>query len=174
LLLLLRAFIRSSVVPSAAAAATASSAAGSLLQLAHRGALCLLLRLLGTRRPLLLLLLRRVRTRSAPTLRRLLLGTPALAALLLAVALRPLRFRALRLGTLAVALALGPRSAVVLAARLAGALLVLADFFLHEPPRLLIQFQADLVVAAVGATLPSLGIGLPATGAKDGFRERHR
>jgi hypothetical protein len=134
----------------------------------------LLLRLLGTRGSLLLLLLRRLRARSAATLRRLLLRASALAPPLLAVALRPLRIGTLHLGTLSVALALGPRSPVVLAARLARALLVLANFFLHEPPRLLIQFQADLVMPAVGATLPSLGIGLLAAGAKDGFRERHR
>jgi hypothetical protein len=168
LLLLRCAFVRSRVA-CAAAAATTSPAAGSLLQLAHRPLrLFLLLRLLGTRRPLLLLLLRRLRARSAATLRGLLLRASPLAPPLLAVALRPLRFGALRLGTLPVlTLALGPRSTFVLAARLAGALFVLADLFLHEPPRLLIQFQADLVVAAVGAALPSLGIGLLAAGAKD-------
>jgi hypothetical protein len=119
-----------------------------------------------------------LRARSAATLRRLLLRALAVATPLLAVARRPvapLRVGALRLGALPVlTLTFGSRSSVVLAARFAGALLVLADLFLHEPPRLLIQFQADLVVAAVRATLPSFGIGLFATGAEDGFRERHR
>ena len=123
------------------------------------------------------MLLRNLRAWSAAALRLLLLRALAVASPLVAVS--PWRSIALRsiartLGTLPVTLTLGTRSAVVLAARLAGALLVLADFFLHEPPRLLIQFQADLVVAAVRATLPSLGIGLLAAGAKDGFRERHR
>jgi hypothetical protein len=161
--LLLRCAFDRSRVPRAAAAATTSSATRGLLDLAH-GALCLLLRLLGSRGSLLLRILR---ARSAAALRLLLLRALAIATPLLAVTL-PLR--ALRVRTLA----LGSRCSVVLAARLAGALFVLADFFLHEPPRLLIQLRADLVVAAVRATLPSFGIGLFATGAEDGLGERHR
>jgi len=140
----------------------------------------LLLRLFGSRRSPLL---RNLRAWSAAALWLLLLWALAVAPPPLAIALRPvapLRVGALARGALPLrtlpvgTLTLGARSAVVLAARLAGALLVLADFFLHEPPRLLIQFRADLVVAAVRATLPSFGIGLFATGAEDRLGERHR
>jgi hypothetical protein len=65
-------------------------------------------------------------------------------------------------------------AAFVLAAHLAGALLVFADLLLHVSPSLLIEPEPQLVMTAVGAALPSLGIGLFAAGAEDGFRERHR
>jgi hypothetical protein len=177
LLLLGCALDRSRVASRAASAATAAPAAGGLLQLAHRALCLLLLRLVGARWSLLLLLLLlRLWAWSTAALRLLLLWALTLTAPLRALALRSFAgpVAAWRLRTLAVALTLGTRSTVVLAARFAGALLVLADFFLHEPPRLLIQFQADLVMAAVRTTLPSFGIGFLATGAEDGFRERHR
>ena len=75
--------VRSSVVPSSAATATTTPAARGLLELAHR-ALCLLLRLLGSRRSLLL---RSLRARSATALRLLLLRALAIAPPLVAVAL---------------------------------------------------------------------------------------
>jgi hypothetical protein len=59
------------------------------------------------------------------------------------------------------------------AAGLAGALLELADFFLHVAARLGVLLRAELVMAAVGAALPSLGIGALATGAENGFGQRH-
>ena len=142
---------------SAAAAASASAARG-LLQFAGCGGLRLLLgrtlRLLRTWSARLLLLL-------------LLLWTFAVALpLLLAIASRAF---------VALALALARASAaLVLAAHLAGALLVLADLLLHEPPRLLVETDTQLVMTAVRTALPSFGIGLLAAGAEDGFRERHR
>ncbi|HEV7768706.1 MAG TPA: hypothetical protein VGQ76_27180 [Thermoanaerobaculia bacterium] len=87
----------------------------------------------------------------------------------------------LLLRTLSVALALlrtfrSATATFFVAARLARAcaLLVLADLLLHETARLLVEFRAKLVVTAVGAALPSFGIGSFATGAEDGFREWHR
>jgi hypothetical protein len=179
LLLRRAAFHRRRTCSRAAATASAASATRSLLQFArYTLRLWLRLRLIGTRWSLLLL--RKWRTRTASLL--LFLRTLTLAAPLLAVALRSitrwpivsragtLRLRALRIGTLTI----GARSAVVLAASLSCALLVLANLLLHEPPRLLIQLRADLVVAAVRAALPSFGIGLLTAGAEDGFREWHR
>lgn len=140
------------------AAATAPSAfpPRSLLLFAGCGRLRLLLWL---RRTLRLLLTRLLWTRSALLLLLLLLlrlRTFAVAwPLLLAIA---------SAAFLALALALARTSAaLVLAAHLAGALLVFADLLLHEPPRLLIEADAQLVVAAVGAALPAFGIGLFAT-----------
>jgi hypothetical protein len=56
----------------------------------------------------------------------------------------------------------------------AGALLELAHLLLHVSRRLPLLLEAQLVVAAVRAALPSLGIALLTCGAKDAFRERHR
>jgi hypothetical protein len=60
------------------------------------------------------------------------------------------------------------------AACLASALLELAELLLHETARLLILARADVVMPAIRAAFPSLGIGFLAAGAEDGFRERHR
>lgn len=53
-------------------------------------------------------------------------------------------------------------------------LLELAELAVHEPRRLAVELEACLVVPAIGAALPSLGIVLLTGGAKDAFRERHR
>jgi hypothetical protein len=50
----------------------------------------------------------------------------------------------------------------------------LADLFLHETARLCVLTNAQLAVPAIGAALPTLGIGLPAGTAKNAFRQRHR
>jgi hypothetical protein len=110
----------------------------------------LLLATLRLRRTLLLLLLRRP-IRPWPAL---LLRLP-----------RPRPALLLRLLRLLVA---------ILAHLLARALFELADFFLHVPLRLAHLLDAQLVVPAVRATLPSLGIGLLARRAKDAFWQRHR
>jgi hypothetical protein len=97
----------------------------------------------------------------------LLLRSPALLRLLsrpLAVALPPL----------AVALRLLLRPLVLPRGLLPGALLELAQLLLHVPRRLPVLFEAHLVVPAIRAALPSLGIGFLTGGAKDAFRERHR
>ena len=94
--------------------------------------------------------------------RSLLVATGALlAALAGLVASRPL--------PLALARLLG-----VLAGRTTGALLELADFLVHEPLRLALEFQAHFIVPAVWATLPSFRIGFLAGGTENAFRERHR
>jgi hypothetical protein len=56
----------------------------------------------------------------------------------------------------------------------AGALLELADLLLHVAARLRVLPGSQLAVAAVGAPLPSFGVGSLAACAEDGFRERHR
>jgi hypothetical protein len=118
--------------------------------------------LLLLRRTLRLLLA--VRTRTA--LLRLLL----LAALLLLLS----RTLAVAL-PLAVARLLRLLRPLVLPRRLpARALLEIAQFLVHVPRRLPLVLEAQLVMAAVRAALPSLGIGLLTRGAKDTFRERHR
>ncbi len=87
-----------------------------------------------------------------------------------------LRFR--RPLTLAIALALPLARRLLLRplllATLSRALLELADFLVHVPRRLAALLEAQLVMAAVRATLPSFRIGLLTGGAKDTFRERHR
>jgi hypothetical protein len=94
-------------------------------------------------------------------------------ALPLAIAAGWTIFAEARAGTLRPA---GTGAALFLASwfRGSGLLFELADLLLHEPPRLLVEFRADLVVTAVGAALPSFGIGSFTAGAKDGLRERHR
>jgi hypothetical protein len=87
------------------------------------------------------------------TLLLLLLRTFAVALPLL-LAIAPLR-------------TLGARAALFLRPRLPGALLVFADLLLHETTRLLVEFRAQFVVAAIRAALPSLGIGPFTTGAED-------
>ncbi|HUR83041.1 MAG TPA: hypothetical protein VM733_19945 [Thermoanaerobaculia bacterium] len=57
---------------------------------------------------------------------------------------------------------------------LAGALFELAHLLLHVPLCLALLFEARVVVPAIRATSPSLGISLLAGAAKDAFRERHR
>jgi hypothetical protein len=121
--------------------------------------LCLLLLRLGLRRPLTLRLLRLALLLLLAWLSRL-LRSALLSARLLPALLLP---APLRLGW-----------AFVLAACLAGALLELADLFLHEAPRLRVLFRAQLIVPAVRATLPSFRIGLPAGGTENAFWERHR
>jgi len=106
---------------------------------------------------LLLLLLRRTGSALAPrlVLLPLLLWLPgALAALTLPLARLLL--------------------AIVATRSLAGALLKLPHLLLHESLRLAGLLQPQLVVPAVRATLPSLGIGLLAGRAEDAFRQRHR
>jgi len=116
--------------------------------------------------------LRRTRSASGLLLTLLLLRTFSVALpLLLAVAARP------AFGTLSRTVrtlrTIGPGSALLFAARLAGALFELAHLPFHEPPRLLIEPRLQLVMPAVRAPLPSLGIGLLAAGTEDGLRERH-
>lgn len=133
------------------AAAASASATRRLLQFAG----CCWLRFL-LRRTLLL------RTRLLRTL-------PAWLLLLLWLRLRtfsvalPLLLAIASRTLLPLALARAPAALVPAAARLAGALLVFADLLLHEPPRLLVQADAQLVMTAIGAALPPFGIGLFAT-----------
>jgi hypothetical protein len=145
-----------------AASATASPLAQCLL-FARRALRLLLLR--RTLRPRLLRTLRAFRTRSALLL--LLLRAAALflrlALTVAAIALAlPLALRLLRL------------LALVLARLLAGALLEIAQLLVHVARRLALLLQAELVMPAIRAALPSLGIGLLTGRAKDTFRERHR
>lgn len=137
-----------------ATSATSPSAARCLLQFAGDGCLRLLLwrtRLLRTLPAAALLL-------PLLLLRLLLLLTFSVALLLLAGP-RPALVTAL-----ALALAWPAACAsLFLAAHLAGALLVLADLLLHEPPRLLVEAEAQFIVTAVRAALPAFGIGLFAT-----------
>jgi hypothetical protein len=146
-----------------AAPAPSASAPRCLLQLACGRRLRFLLR----RARLLLRTLWLLRTRSASALLLLLLLRAALLLLLrtLAVArtlLLPLAIASSALVALALTLA-GPAATIILASHLAGALLELADLLLHEPPRLLVEAVAQLVVTAVRAALPPFGIGLFAT-----------
>jgi hypothetical protein len=146
-----------------AAASTPAPALARGLGFARRSLLLLLLLL---RRPLLLRLpLRALRTRSALPL--LPLGPPTALLRLLSPALAVAR-------TLSFALRLLLRPLVLPGRLFPGALLELAHLLLHVPRRLPVLFQAHLVVPAVRAALPSLGIGLLTGGAKDAFRERHR
>lgn len=140
----------SAPAPSAPVARAFAGRALRLLLL--RRALLLSLRTLRTRTTLLLWLLR------LSALRLLLSRTLAIAALALAVA------RLLRL----------LRPLVLPSGLPACALLEIAHLLVHVPRRLPLVLQAQLVMAAVWAALPSLGIGLLAGGAQDAFRERHR
>ncbi len=145
--------IRSARSARSAATAASASATRRLLQFACGG-----LRLLLRRT------LRLLRTGTAATLRLLLalllllllwLRLRAFAvALTLLLAIAASAFVAL---ALALARLAGP---LLFAAHLAGALLVLADLFLHEASRLLVEPRAQLVVTTVGTALPTFGIGL--------------
>lgn len=157
LLLLLRsgAFHRSrTTATGAAASATSPFAARCLLQFAGDRGLRLLLgrtRLLRTLPAAALLL-------PLLLLRLLLLRTFSVALLLLAGA------RSALVAALALPLARpAARAPLFLAAYLAGALLVLPDLLLHEPPRLLVEAEAQFIVTAVRAALPPFGVGLFAT-----------
>lgn len=102
---------------------------------------------------LLLWLLLALRPRLSLTLLRTLLALAGLSRTLAA------------LGTLAAL----PSRALFAAAALAGALLELADLRVHVPPGLALLSLAELVMAAVGAAFPPLGIGLLTRGTKDAF-----
>jgi len=76
-------------------------------------------------------------------------------------------------------IAIAPRSrssgaALVFAALFPHLLLEFLDFASHELPALGLLSGAQLVMTAVGAALPSLGIGLLTGRAEDTFRQRHR
>lgn len=144
--------------PGAAAPASAPAAARRRLLLARRH-LCLLgFELLRTLRP--------------RTARRTLRILGALWLLLRTLLLRPFAVAAALL--LAIASLAALRTLVATRGLGAGPLLELADLLLHIPPRLLFMAAPELVMPAVRAALPPLGISLFAGGAKDGFRERHR
>jgi hypothetical protein len=66
-----------------------------------------------------------------------------------------------------------PRRTLFFARAHAGALLEFAHFLVHESPRLLFQLVAGLVMAAIRAALPSLGIGAFARRTENAFRQRH-
>jgi hypothetical protein len=72
-----------------------------------------------------------------------------------------------------------PRRTLALAAliaalfRRARTLLPLAQFLLHEAALLRVGSRADLVVSAVRAAFPALGVRLLAVRAEDALRERH-
>ena len=165
LLLLLRLTLgsgRSGLRRSAAAPATALAAARGLLFARLRGLL-----LLGRTRSLLLIARRTgtLRPRRALGPRRTLLMLLSLLLPLLLLLARPRTIAAARLLLLR-ALALG--------AFLPRALLELAHFALQEAQGLAVLLQAQFVVPAVGAALPSFGVGLLAGVAENAFRERHR
>lgn len=97
-------------------------------------------------------------------------------ALLLRLLLSALLFLPLAV-TLALALSLARRLLLLRTLFLAcpsRALLVLAHLLVHEAQRLALLLEAQFVVAAVRAPLPSFGIGFLTGGAKDAFREWHR
>jgi hypothetical protein len=144
-----------------AAAAAASSAALRLLLFGIQGRRTLLRRTWLLRRSRTLLFRRAL-------LLLLLLGT-------LSVTLA--RLLALRVASAAAAFRLVAIAAAFLfprAAGLAGALLELADLLLHVAACLGILPGAQLVMTAVGAAPPSLGIGALAAGTQNGFWKRHR
>jgi hypothetical protein len=160
--------VRLRLTRAAASATPSAPVAGGLLA---RGALLLLLLLLLRRA---LLLLRPLGSRSAFGPGTALLGTGT------ALLLRLLGLPSLLLlpGTLPVALA--PVAGLLLLRPLvlphfpAGALLEFAHLLVHVTRGVPLLLEAQLVVPAVRAALPSLGIGLLTCGAKDAFRERHR
>jgi len=100
------------------------------------------------------------------------------AALLLLLLLRLLRtLRLLLLWPLPVALALA--LALLLRARflprgLPGPLLEVADLLVHVAAGLVVLFDAELVVPAVRAAFPPLGIRFLTGTAEDAFWQRHR
>jgi hypothetical protein len=147
-----------------AAAAAASSAAFRLLLLRIERRTLLRRTLLLLRRTGALLLLRR----ALLLLLLLLLGTFPVAPAWLLALLVASAAAASRLVAIAAAF-LFPR-----AAGLAGALLELADLLLHVAARLGVLPGAQLVVTAVGAALPPLGIGALTAGTQNGFWKRHR
>lgn len=157
LLLLLRSLAGLLRLTRAAASAAPPAPARCLLL----GRWTRLLRLRIARGPLLLL----------PLLRRA-FGTGAARLLLLLFSLLLLRSLALAIALASVAGLLLLRSLVL--ARFPGPLLELAHLLFHVPERLALVFEAQLVVPAVRAALPSFRIGLFTCGAKDAFRERHR
>jgi hypothetical protein len=140
--LLLWRFLRRTLAPPAAPAASAPFARRLIA--------------FGSRRLLLLRLLRLCRTLRTLLLRR---------ALAIALTLRTLS---------PAARAFLAWSALLFPRRHAGALLELAHLLIHVPPRLLFLLAARLVVAAVRATFPSLGIAVFARRTEDAFRQRHR
>jgi hypothetical protein len=71
----------------------------------------------------------------------------------------PLALASRLLRPLAAPAAFLARRALFLPRRDARALLELAHFLFHESPRLLLLFVAQLVMAAIRAAPPSLGIG---------------
>jgi len=115
---------------------------------------------------LLLLLLRRTRLLRRRAARLL------LSALPLAIALALLLARLLRTFSAAARPFVARRT--LFARGDAGSLLELAHFLVHVPPGLLFLAVAQLVMPAIRAALPSLGIGAFAGRAKDAFRQRHR
>ncbi|HEX6160981.1 MAG TPA: hypothetical protein VF111_12495, partial [Thermoanaerobaculia bacterium] len=139
---------RGGAIGSATAATAAALPAGSPF-LGSAGVLLLQFRI--ARLLLLLLLLATA----------LLLGTAALA-LLLRLLLLPAALRLLLPAALRTLAAAGAASASFfpLRRRLAGPLLELADLLLHEAAGLLVLFRAQLVVPAIGAALPPLGVSL--------------
>jgi hypothetical protein len=145
---------RRRTVSASAASAAAASPARALLALGPR----LLL--------LLLLLLRRTRLLRRRAARLL------LSALPLAIALALLLARLLRTFSAAARPFVARRT--LFAWGDAGSLLELAHFLVHVPPGLLFLAVAQLVMPAIRAALPSLGIGAFAGRAKDAFRQRHR
>jgi hypothetical protein len=111
--------------------------------------------------------------------RRLLLGLPLLLLLRLSLR-RRLRLSAavaaaflLRSRLLALRALARRRPSLVAARSGAYALLEFLHFPLHVAARLRFVAETDLVVAAVGTALPSLGVCLPALRAKDAFRQWH-
>jgi hypothetical protein len=66
------------------------------------------------------------------------------------------------------------RSATLFLAADAEPLLVLLYLPLHELARLRVLLRAQLVMPAVGAASPPVGIGFLAVGAENAFRQRHR
>ena len=117
-----------------------------------------------------------IAARRALTLRLLLLLL-RLRLFLLLLLLRTLRTFAARGAAIASPLARWPlsgRTALFLAAFLPGPLLELLHFPLHELARLCVLLHAQFIVAAIGAALPTFGIGLLAGGTNYAFGQRHR
>lgn len=157
---------RASLGCAGSAAAAPAATLARLLRLAAGGEHLLIRVLVGPRLSWLLLLLAAALF-LAPLALRLLPAGLLLASLTLRLLLA-----ASRLLTLAAARTLF--ALPVVAAGLPGPLLELADLLFHVAPRLLFVARLDLVAAAVRATFPPFGIRVLATGAENGFRERHR
>ena len=66
------------------------------------------------------------------------------------------------------------RGSLLVTLRLAGSLLELLQFLLHEAARLRILLETDRVVSAVRAAPPAFRIGMVAVRAEDAFRQGHR